>query len=283
MPGRWTTSIALSAVAVERLGTAAVTLGGAPGNRAFVSDAEEQMDTDDMPQADREFLDGAIADYNAMFKTSFGTDAKGFDGYYKDVSQRMKNGDLDLLIVVDMFLTGFDAKALNTFWVDKNLRMHGLVQAFSRTNRILNSVKTFGNIVCFRDLSQEVDEAVSLFGDAAADVDLAGLSPEERHDVVSREWRNHVARAMEDELGAIIESEGLKPEETRRFVTEAFEIGEVPEEGTAVRAIMPGVSRFSKGGNYGEGRRRVVDLLSAFYERFRSLTSRYPMDEGDGE
>lgn len=130
--------------------------------------SEEAMDTNGMPKADREFLDAAIADYNAMFGTSCGTDSKGFDNYYKDVSERMKNRELDLLIVVDMFLTGFDAKTLNTLWVDKNLRMHGLIQAFSRTNRILNSVKTFGNIVCFRDLSERVDEALALFGDPDA-------------------------------------------------------------------------------------------------------------------
>lgn len=130
--------------------------------------ADEPMDTDGMSAADREFLDLAIADYNAMFAMNCGTDAKGFDNYYKDVSRRMKDRELDLLIVVDMFLTGFDAKTLNTLWVDKNLRMHGLIQAFSRTNRILNSVKTFGNIVCFRDLSANVDEALALFGDPDA-------------------------------------------------------------------------------------------------------------------
>ena len=143
----------------------------------FIDD--EDLECGDMPRADREFLDGAIADYNAMFKTNFGTDSDGFDGYYKDVSRRMKGEDadgkplpadqcLDLLIVVNMFLTGFDAKTLNTLWVDKNLKMHGLIQAFSRTNRILNSVKTYGNIVCFRNLEERVDEAISLFGDPEA-------------------------------------------------------------------------------------------------------------------
>ena len=139
---------------------------------------DESMDTTGMAQADRDFLDMAIRDYNEMFGTSCGTDAKGFDTYYKDVSMRLKGDDgnkklpdsecLDLLIVVNMFLTGFDAKTLNTLWVDKNLRMHGLIQAFSRTNRILNSVKTYGNIVCFRDLSRQVDEALGLFGDPNA-------------------------------------------------------------------------------------------------------------------
>ena len=428
----------------------------------FIDD--EELDCEGMPQADREFLDGAIANYNAMFSTSFGTDAQGFDGYYKDVSRRMKGEDadgkplpqsecLDLLIVVDMFLTGFDAKTLNTLWVDKNLRMHGLIQAFSRTNRILNSVKSFGNIVCFRNLQENVDEAVGLFGDAEAggivllkpyevyfeeyakklehlrrvfsfdsldepmgealerdfiktfsailrlrniltsfdafagndDLDdwelqdyqsvyldlrdkyrdrehaekesiaddlvfemelvrqievnidyilmlveqrhgdnerdreiserirssvaaspelrdkqdlidrfleMAGFgagpatfivdpdaSAEERHAVVSEQWRAHVARSMETELEGIIEAEGLRPEETRVLVSEAFEVGAVPQEGTAVARILPPVSRFAKGNPQAEKRHRVTDLLTRFHERFRTFTARYPMSE----
>ena len=428
----------------------------------FIDD--EELDCEGMPQADREFLDGAIANYNAMFSTSFGTDAAGFDGYYKDVSRRMKGEDvdgkplpqaecLDLLIVVDMFLTGFDAKTLNTLWVDKNLRMHGLIQAFSRTNRILNSVKSFGNIVCFRNLQENVDEAIGLFGDAEAggivllkpyevyfeeyakklehlrrvfsfdsldepmgealerdfiktfsailrlrniltsfdafagndDLDewelqdyqsvyldlrdkyrerdgaekesiaddlvfemelvrqievnidyilmlveqrhgdnerdreiserirssvaaspelrdkqdlidrfleMAGFgagpatfivdpdaSAEERHAVVSEQWRAHVARSMETELEGIIEAEGLRPEETRALVSEAFEVGAVPQEGTAVARILPPVSRFAKGNPQAEKRHRVTDLLTRFHERFRTFTARYPMSE----
>ncbi len=130
--------------------------------------ADESMSTDGLTVSDREALEAAIADYNAMFGTPYSTDGKGFDNYYKDVSKRLKSRDLDMLIVVDMFLTGFDSKTLNTLWVDKNLRMHGLIQAFSRTNRILDSVKTFGNIVCFRDLSANVDESLELFGDEEA-------------------------------------------------------------------------------------------------------------------
>ncbi len=116
----------------------------------------------------QEFLESAINDYNQMFGMHYDTSNNEFQSYYKDVSMRMKNKEIDVLIVVNMFLTGFDATTLNTLWVDKNLRMHGLIQAFSRTNRILNSVKTFGNIVCFRDLSYQVDEAVALFGDKDA-------------------------------------------------------------------------------------------------------------------
>ncbi len=129
---------------------------------------ENSEDTSALDQPSRDFLDAAIKDYNQLFHTNYSTDGDRFQNYYKDVSLRMKNKELDLLIVVNMFLTGFDATTLNTLWVDKNLRMHGLIQAFSRTNRILNSIKTFGNIVCFRNLQKRVDEAISLFGDKDA-------------------------------------------------------------------------------------------------------------------
>ena len=129
---------------------------------------ENSEDTSALDKTSRDFLEDAIGDYNEMFHTNYSTDGDRFQNYYKDVSLRMKNKELDLLIVVNMFLTGFDATTLNTLWVDKNLRMHGLIQAFSRTNRILNSIKTFGNIVCFRNLQKRVDEAISLFGDANA-------------------------------------------------------------------------------------------------------------------
>ena len=129
---------------------------------------EEGFDTDSLDKTSRDFLDAAILDYNAAFHVNFDTSADKFQNYYKDLSLRMKNREIDLLIVVNMFLTGFDATTLNTLWVDKNLRMHGLIQAFSRTNRILNSVKTYGNIVCFRNLQKETDEAIALFGDRNA-------------------------------------------------------------------------------------------------------------------
>ncbi|MCD8198469.1 MAG: type I restriction endonuclease subunit R [Lachnospiraceae bacterium] len=133
-----------------------------------ILDEENSEDTSGLDQTARDFLDDAIRDYNAMFHTNYSTDSDKFQSYYKDVSLRMKNKELDLLIVVNMFLTGFDATTLNTLWVDKNLKMHGLIQAFSRTNRILNSIKTFGNIVCFRNLQKRVDDAISLFGDKDA-------------------------------------------------------------------------------------------------------------------
>lgn len=133
-----------------------------------ILDEENSEDTSALDQSSRDFLESAIRDYNEMFNTSYSTDGDKFQNYYKDVSLRMKNKELDLLIVVNMFLTGFDATTLNTLWVDKNLKMHGLIQAFSRTNRILNSIKTFGNIVCFRNLQKRVDTAISLFGDKNA-------------------------------------------------------------------------------------------------------------------
>ena len=129
---------------------------------------DESFDTEGLDQSSRDFLEMAIDDYNGIFKTNFDTSSKGFQDYYKDLSDKVKKREVDLLIVVNMFLTGFDATTLNTLWVDKNLKMHGLIQAFSRTNRILNSVKTYGNIVCFRDLEKATNDAIKLFGDKEA-------------------------------------------------------------------------------------------------------------------
>ena len=129
---------------------------------------EEGFETEGLDQGSRDFLDAAIGDYNALFGTSYDTTADKFQNYYKDISLRLKNRELDLVIVVNMFLTGFDATTLNTLWVDKNLRSHGLIQAYSRTNRILNSVKAYGNIVSFRNLEQATNDAIALFGNKDA-------------------------------------------------------------------------------------------------------------------
>ncbi|MDH3013930.1 type I restriction endonuclease subunit R [Gordonia alkanivorans] len=129
---------------------------------------DEGFETDDLPTDARSALEDAITDYNEMFGTSYDTSADKFQNYYKDLSQRLKNRELDLVIVVNMFLTGFDATTLNTLFVDKNLRAHGLIQAYSRTNRILNSVKTYGNIVAFRDLEDATNKALELFGNKDA-------------------------------------------------------------------------------------------------------------------
>lgn len=129
---------------------------------------ENPEDTSLLDKSSRDFLDAAMRDYNGMFKTNYDTSSDKFQNYYKDVSQKVKDREIDILIVVNMFLTGFDATTLNTLWVDNNLRLHGLLQAYSRTNRILNSVKTFGNIVCFRNLEDATNESIALFGDKEA-------------------------------------------------------------------------------------------------------------------
>ena len=129
---------------------------------------DEGFETDLLDKSSREFLDFAINEYNKKFKTNFSSEGNGFQDYYKDLSDKVKHREIDLLIVVNMLLTGFDATTLNTLWVDKNLKQHGLIQAYSRTNRILNSVKTYGNIVCFRNLQDATNDAIALFGDKNA-------------------------------------------------------------------------------------------------------------------
>ena len=127
---------------------------------------DESFGVSAMNSSAKEFLSAAIADYNTFFKTNFGVDSNGFQNYYRDLAQRVKRQEVDLLIVVGMFLTGFDAPTLNTLFVDKNLRYHGLIQAYSRTNRIYDATKTFGNIITFRDLEQATIDAITLFGDS---------------------------------------------------------------------------------------------------------------------
>lgn len=167
---------------------------------------DEEMDTSGLSAPDRDFLEGAVKEYNGYFGTSFTTrstrdgktrSADSFDNYYKDLSMRMKSRDVDLLVVVNMFLTGFDAPCLNTLWVDKRLKMHGLIQSFSRTNRILNSIKSFGNIVCFRNLEKRVDEALALFGDK----DAAGVVVLKPY----REWMQDYSDAV-DELHGMLQA-----------------------------------------------------------------------------
>lgn len=140
-------------------------------NEEDISDGildDEGFETNLLDKSSREFLDFAIDEYNKKFKTNFSSEGNGFQDYYKDLSDKVKHREIDLLIVVNMFLTGFDATTLNTLWVDKNLKQHGLIQAYSRTNRILNSVKTYGNIVCFRNLQDATNDAIALFGDKNA-------------------------------------------------------------------------------------------------------------------
>ena len=155
--------------------------------------SEEEFETERLDQSSRDFLDASIKDYNALFGTSFDTSADKFQNYYKDLSQRLKNRELDMVIVVNMFLTGFDATTLNTLWADKNLRAHGLIQAFSRTNRILNSVKTYGNIVSFRNLEQETNDALALFGNK----DAKGIVLLKPYAEYYNEYRKQVAELVE--------------------------------------------------------------------------------------
>ncbi|MFJ1835079.1 type I restriction endonuclease subunit R [Streptomyces sp. NPDC088175] len=388
---------------------------------------DEAFDTDALSGDARAFLEDSIRDYNVMFGTSYDTGADKFQNYYKDLSQRMKNREIDLVIVVNMFLTGFDATTLNTLFVDKNLKMHGLIQAYSRTNRILNSVKRHGNIVVFRDLEEETNAALELFGnkDAKGTVivpsyseyyseyvekitellqtfplgtpivgeqaqkdfinlfgavlrlhnilnefdDFAGqdllterqhqnyrsvyldlyaefraetaaekerinedvvfeielvkqveigvdyilmlvekmraergdgedkeiraqisravdASPSLRskrdlvedfvsslsvHGAVDEQWQVYVEAKRDAELAAIIEEQKLKPEQTRAFITAAFRDGQIRTTGTEITKILPPVSRFSRDAGHSDKKRRVIETLTQFSERFFGL------------
>lgn len=154
--------------------------------------AEEGFDTRGLSGENREFLDTAIADYNQIFGTSYDANGDNFQNYYRDLSMRVKDREVDLLLVVNMFLTGFDAPTLNTLYVDKNLKYHGLIQAFSRTNRILNQVKRYGNIVCFRDLQENTEDALALFGNA----DAQGIALLEPYEHYLEQYRLKVAEML---------------------------------------------------------------------------------------
>lgn len=175
---------------------------------------EENFNPSDLSGDARSFLEDAILDYNDMFGTSYDTSADRFQNYYKDLSLRMKNREIDLVIVVNMFLTGFDATTLNTLFVDKNLKSHGLIQAFSRTNRILNSVKVAGNIVTFRDLEEETNDAIALFGNK----DAQGIVVLKPYAEYYDEYANAVHQLLEQfPLGDIIESEAAQKEFIKLF------------------------------------------------------------------
>lgn len=399
--------------------------------------AEENPEsTTQLDQQSRDFLEGAIQDYNKMFSTNYDTSSDKFQNYYKDLSLRMKNRQVDLLIVVNMFLTGFDATTLNTLFVDKNLKQHGLIQAFSRTNRILNSVKTFGNIVCFRDLQQATDDAIALFGDKDAssivvlkdflsyydgydtekgkhcygykelveqlqdefpegqailgedaerrfvalfgsllksinilstfdqfegqqiitdrqlqdyqsnyldlqekwrrrrlgdkeninddlvfetelirqveiNIDYILLLVQKYHDSnctnkeilvniskaigssiqlrskkelienfigsvnadtdVEKSWKDFVQQQKDEDLKEIIDSEHLKPQETRTFIDNSFRDGQVRTTGTDIDKILPPMSRFGGGSNRQEKKKTVIEKLQTFFERYFGL------------
>ena len=180
---------------------------------------DESFDVESLDTPSRDFLADAIADYNAMFSTSFDTSSQGFQNYYKDLSDRMKKRQVDLTIVVNMFLTGFDATTLNTLWVDKDLRDHGLIQAFSRTNRILNSVKTYGNIVCFRNLEDRVNHAISLFGDKEA----GGVVLLKPYAEYLGEYRERLSQLREQfPLEAVLNGNALLGEEAEKAFIRLF-------------------------------------------------------------
>jgi len=389
--------------------------------------SDEAFETDGLDRSSQDFLDGAIADYNALFATSFDTSADKFQNYYKDLSQRLKKRELDLVIVVNMFLTGFDATTLNTLWVDKNLRAHGLIQAFSRTNRILNSVKSYGNIVSFRNLEEETNDALALFGNKDAkgivllkpygdyydeyrqriaelvatfplDAPIVGEAAQKEfikllgailrlkniltafddfagHEILSErdfqdyqslylnlyadfrsasdaekerinddvvfeielikqveinvdyilllverylqakgsgedkeiratieravnaspslrnkkdlieqfvdsvstkgkvdaQWLAFVEAKKAAELDQIIADEGLKAEETKVFVDNAFRDGAIPTAGTAITKILPPVSRFARDNGHAVKKQTVLEKLAAFFERYFGL------------
>jgi type I restriction enzyme R subunit len=175
---------------------------------------EEDFNTSEMSGDARDFLEDAIQDYNDMFGTSYDTSADRFQNYYKDLSLRMKNREIDQVIVVNMFLTGFDATTLNSLFVDKNLRSHGLIQAFSRTNRILNSVKVAGNIVTFRDLEEETNDAIALFGNK----DAKGIVVLKPYGDYYQEYIETISTLLDQfPLGQVIESEAAQKEFIKLF------------------------------------------------------------------
>lgn len=239
---------------------------------------ENSETTEGLDASSRDFLESAITDYNGMFATNYDTSSDKFQNYYKDISLRMKNREIDLLIVVNMFLTGFDATTLNTLWVDKNLRMHGLLQAYSRTNRILNSVKTFGNIVTFRNLENATNKALALFGDREASGIVLLKSFREYYD--GYEHDNKQVRGYADLVGELLQSypvgEPIIGEEAKKEFIRLY--GGILK----VRNILSTFDEFS--GNEILTERDVQDYHSMyinFYEEFRKNTDSDKEDIND--
>lgn len=235
---------------------------------------ENSENTEGLDQTSRDFLEVAIKDYNQMFGTNYDTSSDKFQNYYKDVSLRMKNREIDLLIVVNMFLTGFDATTLNTLWVDKNLRMHGLLQAYSRTNRILNSIKTFGNIVTFRNLEKATNDSLSLFGDKEASGIVLLKSFREYYD--GYEANDKPVRGYADLVGELCQNfpvgEPIMGEQNKKDFIKLY--GAILK----VRNILTTFDEFT--GMEILSERDVQDYHSMyinFYDEFRKI------DEGDKE
>ena len=224
--------------------------------------ADEEFETDAMPADDRTFLDDAISDYNTLFGTSYNTTAEQFESYYHDLTRRLKNRELDMVIVVNMFLTGFDAPTLNTLWVDKNLRAHGLLQAFSRTNRILNSIKTFGNIVCFRNLENATNESIALFGnkDARALVLLKPYS----------EYHSDYTQKVDDLTAGFTPGEQIVGESSQREFVQRW--GELLK----LRNILQAFDDFDSDTLLTD--RQVQDYTSVYLDLHQEMTSRNASD-----
>lgn len=223
--------------------------------------AEESLNPGELDANSFNFLQDAVSDYNEMFDRSFDLSNDGFDKYYKDVSKKMKNRELDLLIVVNMFLTGFDSKTVNTLWVDKNMKSHGLIQAFSRTNRILNSVKTYGNIVCFRNLETETDEALALFGNKDARATVL-LKPYAEY---LETYRENLEALQKDFSLDVLGSEGLGEQAQKEFV-KLF--GEVLK----LRNILSAFDEFEADDTLAP--RDVQDYQSHYLDIYRSMRER---------
>jgi len=220
--------------------------------------ADEQFEVTGLDQSSRDFLESAIQDYNALFGVNFNTGGEGFQNYYRDISKRLKERDLDVVIVVNMFLTGFDATTLNTLWVDKNLKMHGLLQAYSRTNRILNSVKSYGQIVCFRDLEEATNKALELFGgeEGKRPVILPG------YDFYYEKYQVRVVALLKEfPLGFAIVGEAAQRDFIKLF-------GEI----LRYRNILNSFDEFT--GNEILSEREFQDYLSLYQELYRQLRER---------
>lgn len=204
----------------KRLKVATIFSFSANEEQAMIGEIQDEtFEPSALHSSAKEFLERAIRDYNQQFQTNFSTNGNSFQDYYKDLSQRVKNREVDLLIVVGMFLTGFDAPTLNTLFVDKNLRYHGLIQAFSRTNRILNKVKRFGNVVCFRDLEQATKDAIRTFGDENS-----------LNVILERSYREYMDGFVDDETGQAVKGYRAVCEELVERFPEPTEIASESEK-----------------------------------------------------
>jgi len=249
----------------ERLKVGLIYSFGANEDSADGQLADEQFELGELDKSSRDFLEAAIQDYNALFGVNYSTAGDGFQNYYRDISKRLKERELDIVIVVNMFLTGFDATTLNTLWVDKNLKLHGLIQAYSRTNRILNSVKAYGQIVCFRDLEKATNEALKLFGGEEGGRVAVCKSYREYYE----DYSEKVSRLQRDfPLGVAISGEGAQRDFIKLF-------GRIVK----LRNILNSFDGFV--GNEILSERDFQDYLSLYQELYRQLRERSASERED--